>query len=265
MDAIALGPLLISLPRLYAFLAALLLLIASLLLLRLPKGHQARWFNGLVIAWLLAARLGHVIVHWSVYEQAPLDALKFWQPGYDPLWGLIAALLWSAWTLRRQALKLLGAAVLVAASSALWFALVLTNPLGSDTGLERLPELTLENLDGEPVELASLTGKPVILNLWATWCPPCRREMPLLAEVDERDDVTVVVVNQGEELLQIIRFLDGEELAFRHPLLDPRQQLMVLSESPGLPTTLFFDAQGALLERHIGELTRAQLNAWLSP
>ena len=87
--------------------------------------------------------------------------------------------------------------------------------------------------------------------------------MPLLAEADAREGVSVMVANQGEELLQVIRYLDDQGLAFRYPLLDPRQELMVLLESPGLPTTLLFDASGRAVERHVGELSRAQLGAWL--
>ncbi|WP_299315685.1 TlpA disulfide reductase family protein, partial [uncultured Halomonas sp.] len=108
-----------------------------------------------------------------------------------------------------------------------------------------------------------LRGETVVLNLWATWCPPCLREMPLLAEADARDGVTAVIANQGEELLQVARYLDDQGLEFRYPLLDPRQELMVLLESPGLPTTLLFDASGRAVERHVGELSRAQLGAWL--
>ncbi|MDN3521534.1 TlpA disulfide reductase family protein [Halomonas ramblicola] len=263
MDAIALGPVLISLPRLYALAAALLLLAASTWLLRLPRREHARWFNGLLLAWLLGARLGHVALNLDAYAAAPLDILKLWQPGYHGLWGLLAALGWSAWALRARLWRLLGAMALTLAASGLWLAVVTLQPFGAGLPLDELPDLTLENLDGETVDLRELRGERVVLNLWATWCPPCLREMPLLAEADEREGVTVVVANQGEELLQVIRYLDDQGLEFRYPLLDPRQELMVLTESPGLPTTLLFDAEGQALERHVGELTRAQLDAWL--
>lgn len=264
MDAIALGPLLISLPRLYAFIAALLLLLASMPLLRLPRADRARWFNGLLLAWLVGARLGHVLSHLESYLDTPLDIIKLWQPGYSPVWGLLAAAAWSAWVLRKRLLTLISAKLLLAGSFALWFGLMLWNPLGSAQTLQQLPQLTLENLDGQSVKLDELRGQTVLLNLWATWCPPCLREMPLLAEADARDDVTVVVVNQGEDLLAVVRYLDEQGLEFSHALLDPRQRLMVMTESPGLPTSLLFDADGRLLERHVGELSRAQLGQWLA-
>lgn len=264
MDAIALGPLLLSLPRLYAFGAALVLLLASLVLLGLPKGTHARWFNVLLIAWLVGARLGHVLTHPDAYAAAPLDAFKFWQPGYHGIWGLLAALIWTAWALRDRLVKMLGGMALLVGSSALWLALVTISPLGDDIALRELPDLTLENLDGEPVNLSELQDERIVLNLWATWCPPCLREMPLLVEADQRDGVTVVIANQGEDLLQAARYLDEQGFELSHSLLDPHQELTVLSKTPGLPTTLLFGADGRVLEQHIGELTRAQLDAWLA-
>ncbi|MBD3897983.1 TlpA family protein disulfide reductase [Halomonas sp. ML-15] len=263
MDAIAIGPVLLSLPRLYAFGAGLILLLASLMLLGLPKGTHARWFNTLVIVWLIGARLGHVLTHPEAYAAAPLDIVKFWQPGFHGLWGLLAALIWTAWALREHLIKMLGGMALVIGSSALWLAVVTVSPLGGEIALRELPDLTLDNLDGEPVTLSEIQDELVIVNLWATWCPPCLREMPLLVEADQRDGVSVVIANQGEDLMQAMRYLDEQEFVLSYPLLDPHQELTVLTESPGLPTTLLFDADGRVLEQHIGELSRAQLDGWL--
>jgi thiol-disulfide isomerase/thioredoxin len=264
MDAIALGPLLISVPRLYAFAAALVLLLASLWLLGLPRKEYASWFNGLVLAWLVGARLGHVALNLGIYAEAPLDILKIWQPGFHGLWGLLAGLIWTGWTLRSHFLRLIGAMAMLVGASSLWLVLVTLAPLGQGMALASLPDLELEDIDGTPVNLQDLDDERVLVNLWATWCPPCLREMPLLAEADGRDDVSVVVVNQGEDLLQVVRYLDEQGLDFRYALLDPHQELMVLTESPGLPTTLLFDDQGRTLRQHVGELSRAQLNEWLS-
>lgn len=264
MDAIALGPVLISVPRLYAIGVAVVLLVASLWLLGMPRRDHARWFNGLVIAWVLGARLGYVAMHPDAYATAPLDALKIWQPGFQGIWGMLAALAWSAWALRHHVLRMIGAMAMVVGASSLWLVLVTQVPLGDPMPLAELPDLELQTLEGEAVNLRELRGERVVVNLWATWCPPCLREMPLLEEADARDGVTVVVVNQGEELLQAIRYLDDQDLEFRYPLLDPRQELMVIMESPGLPTTMLFDAEGRAVERHVGELSRAQLDSWLA-
>ena len=263
MDAIALGPVLLSLPRLYALVAALLLLGTSAWLLGLPRRIHARWFNGLLLVWLIGARVGHVALHLDAYAAAPLDALKLWQPGYHGLWGLMAGLIWTGWALREHLGRLVGAMAMLVVVSALWLATVTLAPFGGGMALKQLPDIALEDLDGNTVNLRGLEGERVVLKLWASWCPACLREMPLLAEADAREDVTVVVANQGESLLQVVRYLDDQELDFRYALLDPHQELMVLSESPGLPTTVLFDAEGRAVERHVGELTRAQLDSWL--
>lgn len=263
MDALALGPLLIPLPRLYALVTALIILLVSIPLLRLPKAKQAKWFNGMLLAWLVSARMGHVLMHWESYTSSPLDTLKFWQPGYSGIWGLLGAAGWSAWVLRERLFMMVTAKLLLATGFALWLGLMLWNPLGSDSPMDKLPEITLKTLDGEQVTLSSLQGDKVIINLWATWCPPCLREMPLLAEADARDDVSVVVVNQGESLLEVVRYLDAQGLTFEYALLDPDQRLMAATASPGLPTSLLFDASGRLIEQHVGELSRAQLSSWL--
>ncbi|ALM51193.1 TlpA family protein disulfide reductase [Halomonas huangheensis] len=263
MDAIAIGPVLLSLPRLYAFTLALVLLAASAFLLGLPRRTHARWFNGLLLCWLLGARLGHVVLHWEAWQAVPMDIIKPWVPGYSGIWGLAAALLWTLWALRKHIGAMLGAGALTIVASLGWLALVTLAPIGPSPSPREVPPLVLEDIDGNPIDLSTLTGKPLIVNLWATWCPPCRREMPLLAEFDQRDDVNVVVANQGEDLMTITRFLDAEALSFRYALLDPRQQLLAASESPGLPTTLLFGTDGKLLERHIGELTLPLMQNWL--
>ena len=265
MNAIALGPLLISLPRLYAIGCALLVLLAARYLLRLPPSTLQRWFTGLVIAWLIGARIAHITLHLESYSADPIDALKMWQPGYHVIGGLLAGLLWTAFALRKYLAGLMGGTALLLGASGAWLALISLAPLGSNFAVSQLPELSLENIDGEEVYLPAFADNSdrVIVNLWATWCPPCRREMPLLEEVAQHEGVTVAVVNQGEDLLPIVRYLDAQDLHFTYALRDPGQRLMALFEAPGLPTTVLFDGQGNTLDIHVGELTRAHLERWL--
>jgi len=266
MNAIALGPLLISTPRLYAFGCALLLLVSSRYLLGLPAKQHGRWFNGLLVVWLLGARVAFVALNWESYSATPLDALKVWQPGYHALGGLVTGLLWTGWTLRARLLAMIGGLAMTVGAVSLWLVLVTLAPLGQQFAVASLPDVTLEDLDGNAVSLSSLTNQDelIIVNLWATWCPPCLREMPLLEEADQREGVTVVVANQGEDLLPIARYLDEQSLSFRYPLRDPQQTLMAQFQAPGLPTTVLFDQAGKTLDVHVGELTRAQLERWLS-
>lgn len=266
MNAIALGPLLISLPRLYAVGCALLLLLASRFLWGLSARQQGRWFNGLLLVWLVTARITYIVLNLESYSVEPLEALKFWQPGYHPLGGLLGGLIWTAWLLRQQLMSMMAAMTLLVGAIAIWMLLVALMPLGSSFAVDELPDLTLEDIEGNAVHLPSLaeSGDLIIINLWATWCPPCRREMPLLEETAQREGVSVVVANQGEDLLPIVRFLDEQALNFDYALRDPSQQLMAQFQAPGLPTTVLFDSQGNTLDIHVGELTRAHLDRWLN-
>ncbi|KPM76179.1 TlpA disulfide reductase family protein [Cobetia sp. UCD-24C] len=280
MDAIALGPALISVERLYAFVAALVMLIEFSLLIRLLARMHARgttapahdtpplspshWFNRMLVSWVIGARLTHVALHWASYQQAPLDILKLWQPGYHLLGGMLAATLASLWLLRRHgAIRQVIALGSLTLGLTAFLGLKQLDPLGNDSAIEAMPAITLNHLDRRPVALNDIQDERVIVNLWATWCPPCRREMPLLAEVDQAPGVTVVLANQGEQALAVTRFLQSEQLTLEYALLDPAMQLMALAEAQGLPATLVFDGDGQLIERHIGELSRAQLDALL--
>ena len=113
-------------------------------------------------------------------------------------------------------------------------------------------------MDGTTVPLHSFSGRPLVINLWATWCPPCRREMPALMRAQQDNpDVEFVFVNQGESAETVRRFLAAEGLKIRNIVIDPARQLSDRTGSPGYPTTLFYDAAGKLRLRHVGELSQA--------
>ena len=124
----------------------------------------------------------------------------------------------------------------------------------------------LRTRQGSPVLLTTLApGKPTVVNLWASWCPPCRREMPLLAKAQlQHGDVTFVFANQGEGAFQVDDYLATEKLSLSNVLLDPGKSLGQRAGSAALPITLFFDAEGRLLYSHWGGITENSLNDRLS-
>ncbi|MDP2776673.1 MAG: TlpA disulfide reductase family protein [Anaerolineales bacterium] len=112
------------------------------------------------------------------------------------------------------------------------------------------PDFTLDNLQGEKVTLSNLRGKIVVINLWATWCPPCRAEMPALENAYEqyKDSGVVVlglnVTNQDSES-EVPRFV--EEFGLTFPiLLDRDGSVSALYELRGLPTTFFVNRAGII-------------------
>ncbi len=128
----------------------------------------------------------------------------------------------------------------------------------SESALPRVPLVTLE---GAPVDLPTFAkGQPTVVNLWATWCPPCREEMPMLALAQERETaVRFVFANQGESAAVVRRYLYEEILALDNVLLDAASALRPAVGARGLPTTLFYDAEGRLVARHVGAISKAAL------
>ncbi|RMH54193.1 MAG: TlpA family protein disulfide reductase, partial [Deinococcus-Thermus bacterium] len=102
--------------------------------------------------------------------------------------------------------------------------------------------------------------RPMLLNFWATWCPPCRAEMPLLAEYQEKG-YPIVLLNVGESTSAVQAFMGHNGLSVR-VFLDPGGLQRAFGVS-GLPTTLLLDAEGKVEARHLGPVNRAQLEALL--
>ncbi|WP_375261256.1 TlpA family protein disulfide reductase [Palleronia sp.] len=116
-----------------------------------------------------------------------------------------------------------------------------------------VPPLTFETPEGDSVALAEYAGKPVLLNFWATWCAPCREEMPALDAIQKAGTAEVVTVATGRNSIDgIERFFDETGIEALPILLDPNQsearQMAVL----GLPVTVLIDAEGREVARLTG-------------
>lgn len=125
-------------------------------------------------------------------------------------------------------------------------------------------DFTLEDLSGIPVNLEELEGRPVVVNFWASWCGPCRNEMPLLEAyfMDYQDNLVILGVNAGEPADTVRPYV--EELGLTFPiLLDSKNEVYSLYRVRGMPTTFFLDADGIIRFQHIGELSEAQLADYL--
>ncbi len=145
-----------------------------------------------------------------------------------------------------------------------WLVWSLLTPV--DPNAKRLPDLNLERLEGGTLSFASLEGEPAVVNLWATWCLPCLRELPLLARLDEANpDVRFVFADQGETREKVTAYLtDMPELRLEEVVLDRDLDLSLEFETLGLPVTLFFDAGGALVHSHAGEVTEEEMEEYLT-
>ena len=119
-------------------------------------------------------------------------------------------------------------------------------------GTPAAPALTLPDIDGRPVDLAAHRGRLVLVNFWATWCPPCRREFPSLSRVQKLfkpAELAVLAVNVGEDAETIFSFAGSSDIAL---LLDRDSAAMRRWPVKGLPTTFIVDRQGRLALRAVG-------------
>ena len=124
-----------------------------------------------------------------------------------------------------------------------------------------LADIRLETVFGYTVALPELAqGKPVVINLWASWCPPCHLEMPLLLKAEHQNPaVRFMLVNLQENRDTVQQYLRQHQLTFAHVLLDPLGDVASRYGAQGVPATLFFSAEGKLVDAHFGALSHAVL------
>lgn len=264
MLTVTLGPLTMALNHLLLLSAlGIACLVGWWVARRGGESPESALFN-LFLVGVLSARAGFVLEYWAMYRDEPLQIIDIRDGGFQ-LWsglaGIVAAALWQG--RRRPGLRRpLGWALF---SGALFWGLASLGSHLYSKGTE-LPDLSLRNASGESVALHSYRGTPLVINIWATWCPPCRREMPVLQQAQsDYPDVTFLFVNQGETPESVSTFLATTGLSLKHVLFDGSGQLAQRVGSMALPTTLFYNAEGRLVGSHLGELSRASLHNALEP
>lgn len=218
----------------------------------------------MVLAGVVAARLAFVWQWRGPYLEAPLSIVDIRDGGWDAATGLAAACLYGLYRVRGHSglRKPVVAAVLT--SGLIWVVGSFAISLGSRDAVP-LPPLSLPSLQGSTVAVAGFAGKPTVVNLWASWCPPCRREMPMLQQAQAANaDVNFVFINQGETPPVIQRYLDRHQLTLKNVLADARLRTGAALGQRALPTTLFFDLRGQLVSTRVGELSQATLMQRLS-
>ncbi|MBT2375193.1 TlpA disulfide reductase family protein [Pseudomonas fluorescens] len=212
----------------------------------------------LFLLGMLSARISFVVMYWAYYRNDPLQIIDLRDGGFLAWPGVIVLILGAllyGW--RRPLLrKPLSAGVIT--GLAFWVLASLSLTI-YEKGT-RLPEITLRNANGETVQLTDYQGGPLVINLWATWCPPCRREMPVLENAQkQRPDVTFLFVNQAESMQSVSTYLATQGLNLDNVLFDASGRLGQAVGSMALPTTLFYEPDGRLINSHLGELSQASL------
>jgi len=116
------------------------------------------------------------------------------------------------------------------------------------------PDFTSKTINGEEITLSKLKGKVVVLNFWATWCPPCRSEMPLFNRVYEkyRDrGFEIIAISTDSSERQVKKFI--KEFGIKFPVVMDKQNLVSKYNVSGLPTSFLIDRDGKIIKVRLGE------------
>lgn len=265
MQVITLGPLSMDAPLLLSLMGIIAMFFTAGYL---EKKRQVKIEGRLWLIVLLAVFVGRfsfVAQYWLQYQESWLAMLNVRDGGFHWQAALtvgIVALLW--WVVRNPPVRA------AALSSVAVGVVIFTLGMGAVQWMKpstvvAMPKIELHNLQQQPVALEQYQGKPVVLNLWASWCPPCRREMPVLeAAQREHPEVHFVFANQAESAQTVEKYLQNEGLDLQNVLLDQHTAIAELVKSRGLPTTLFIDAAGNMQSYRMGELSAASLASHLS-
>ncbi len=131
-------------------------------------------------------------------------------------------------------------------------------------------QVTLTDLDGNPISLAALRGKPVWVNFWASWCPPCQEETPILRDLYDRysgpdSGLEIVAISVQETTAEDVRdYVDRYDLDFTVGF-DATSAIFHAYRAYGLPTQLFIDHNGVIRNVVLGPVGRAQAESILAP
>ncbi len=168
---------------------------------------------------------------------------------------------------------------LIAASIAIFFILSKPGQAGADTQASAsrstvpvevnmpAPTLSLENINGNVEALTDYRDKIVLVNNWATWCPPCKAEMPTLVEYYQAhagEGFVIVSIDAGESKQTVQKF--AEQYGMTFPVwLDPQGAAMDAFKNQSLPSSYVIDRTGTIRVMWVGEINRAMLEKYVTP
>ena len=263
MLTLNIGPLALGVNHVLLFGSLLVATLVGWLIGRRYGCNPERQLFRSLLVGLLVARLAFVLVYAEFYRDAPWRAVDIRDGGFIAWPGVLAGLALGVWYCWRQTQLRRSLGVAMGVGLALWLGgSLLLHALEQGT---RLPDLQVRDMQGNAVNLRDYADQPLVVNLWATWCPPCRREMPVLMQAQQREAaITFLFVNQGESAALVSEFLAAQQLSLGHLLLDEQVKLGQLVGSRALPTTLFYDAEGRQIGSHLGELSHASLERALA-
>jgi peroxiredoxin len=137
-----------------------------------------------------------------------------------------------------------------------------TNPNAAKT---KAIDFKLKDLNGKELSLSDLKGKKVFLNFWATWCPPCKAEMPEIEKLyqeTKNSNLVIVAVEIGEPLNTVKPFIASNKYNFK-VLIDPNQSVATQYNVTSIPTSYFINKDGNIISKSIGGMNIDQMKAYI--
>jgi thiol-disulfide isomerase/thioredoxin len=128
-------------------------------------------------------------------------------------------------------------------------------------------EFALQDVNGETVALSQFIGRPILVNFWATWCGPCRIEMPELQAVSEQykdDGFVILALDQSESAEEVVAYFDELGLTFTALLDEDNRTSRGYGIGQSLPSSIFINPEGEISVIHRGVMTRGQLDSFLA-
>ena len=142
-----------------------------------------------------------------------------------------------------------------------------TKPIGINPNVIKTKaiDFKLKDLNGKELSLSDLKGKKVFLNFWATWCPPCKAEMPEIEKLYQEtkdSDLVIVAVEIGEPLDTVKSFIDSNKYNFK-VLLDSDQSVSSKYGITSIPTSYFIDTDGNIISKRVGAMNIDEMKTYI--
>jgi thiol-disulfide isomerase/thioredoxin len=126
-------------------------------------------------------------------------------------------------------------------------------------------DFKLKDLNGKEVSLSDFKGKKIFLNFWASWCPPCKAEMPDIEKLYQEtkdSDLVILAVNLAEDNTTVQNFIKNNKYTFP-VLLDPDNDAAIKYQIVSIPTSYFIDKEGNIVDKHIGSMTLENMKSYI--
>ncbi len=217
----------------------------------------------MVLVAVPTGRAVFVAIWTSAYQDDPWSVFDIRDGGIDPWSALTAALLMAVWRVRQRPVLLKPLLIGLLAGTGAWHIFSVIGWTG--TPPQTLPAISLIDMDSKskPLEVPA-DGRAMVVNMWATWCPPCQREMPALSRAQGvHPNVSFVFVNQGESLEVVRKYMRASPFHLDQVLIDVDNLLGKAMDSNALPMTLIYGENGRLLYSHQGLISETVLSMQL--